>query len=308
MSDASKRSAAQGGSWLPIALVLLLLVAGLGFLLWYFALSPQEPAISFSPPAAEQPTRPEAESYPPPTAPGPERLAPPSATAPPVTVPSTVMVDETKDQCEIIREQLGEFFRRLDGREYIRQRELDGGSRPYFGRLLDRLLAQPPVVSGETGELYAILNNTAHFYRVLGSNDLWLLKEVLRREREDLEEILALFHQWSVLTPDCPADGVNIHLPLPAIYEYAGFFLETLGGRSYLFRRDAPVRLLATYYSVLTLDRANEAGINRHGLDIRPAIDGLRSEIPGATALEHRQEYLATLTELADKYRRRYGQ
>jgi hypothetical protein len=36
------------------------------------------------------------------------------------------------------------------------------------------------------------------------------------------------------------------------MYEYASY-LNTLGGRSYLMRRDSKVRLLTTYYCILVL-------------------------------------------------------
>ena len=86
------------------------------------------------------------------------------------------------------------------------------------------------------------------------------------------------------------------------LYEYAGFFLHSLGGRSYLLRRDPTVRIMATYYSVLILDRANEEGLNRHGIDIRPHIDSVAEEIRNARGLVFRKDYLDTLEELKEKY------
>jgi hypothetical protein len=281
----------------PVLLIMLILAVLLGFAIWKLALAPQEPAVSYPPPPLTQPA--------PPAAPDPalpsEPFLPPGDPA-----LSAGPEPEPEDQCTLVSGQIGDFFAHLEQQDYIRAREIDA-AQAYFGALGDRLLADPPVVSGETDSLFAILNNTAHFYRVLQKDDLLLLKDVLINEREELEVTLDLFYRWSLISADCPAGDVAINLPLPALYEYAGFFLNTLGGRSYLFRREARVRLLAQYYSVLVLDRANAAQLNRHGLDIRPTIASLLAEMPAVESLQWREEYLATLLVLQDRYQREYG-
>lgn len=306
MADPEKRAIAKKKSPLAIILALLALALLLGSLLWKFALTPKEPAVSFTPPPAlspggEQsaPIRPDYGALP-----APAPALPPSYADQGLAQPTT----PAEDECAIIGRRLSEFFQQLDQRDFIRSRRLADGSRVHIGRLIDRLLANPPVVSGETDSLFAILNNTAHFFRILQRDDLLLLKDILDHEEAELEKILDLFYRWSLIAPECPAGGGGgIHLPLPATYEYAGFFLNTLGGRSYLFRRESRPRLLVKYYSVLLLDQANDRGINRHGLDIRPAINALLSEIPGRQGLRKKDEYLSILTELQDKYQREYG-
>lgn len=283
----------------PVLLILLILAVLLGFAIWKLALAPQEPAVSYPPPPLTQPAPPATSDPALPSVPF-LPLGDPSLSTGPAPDP------EPEDQCALVGRQIDDFFARLEQRDYIRAREI-GAAQDYFSDLVDRLLADPPVVSGETDSLFAILNNTAHFYRVLQKDDLLLLKDVLINEREELEAILDLFYRWSLISTDCPASDVAINLPLPAVYEYAGFFLNTLGGRSYLFRRDARVRLLAQYYSVLVLDRANAAQLNRHGLDIRPTITSLLTEMPAVESLQWREEYLATLSALQDKYQREYG-
>jgi len=89
---------------------------------------------------------------------------------------------------------------------------------------------------------------------------------------------------------------------LSSQYEYAGFFLNSLGGRSYLLRRDPGVRILTTYYSVLILDRANEEDLNRHGIDIRPHIDSVAQEIRNSRGLVFQKQYLDRLEALREKY------
>ncbi len=290
MADPKKRVAPRQRSWLPIILVLLALAIGLGFILWHYAMDPREPAVTPEPPTRPAPVTPDPETV--------EPLPDPTDEPAPATI---------EEECDIISGRIMDFFSRLDRRDYIQQREMPEGSRAYFKQMLARLLDNPPAVTGETDGIEVLLGNTAHFYRVLGMNDLWLLKDVMNQEKGDLEELMALFYHWSQIAPECPESDLNFHLPLADIYEYSSFFLNTLGGRSYLFRRDAKVRSLVTYYSVLVLDRANEAGINRHGLDIRYGINTLLAEMPGMDNLQQREEYLATLTELESKYQQLYG-
>ena len=89
---------------------------------------------------------------------------------------------------------------------------------------------------------------------------------------------------------------------LEIMYEYAGYILNTLGGRSYLLRRDPKVRTLTTYYCVLILDRANDEELNPKGIDIRPYLRSSLMEIENHTGLVHQKEYLTKLKELYLKY------
>jgi hypothetical protein len=92
--------------------------------------------------------------------------------------------------------------------------------------------------------------------------------------------------------------------PLNVMYEYAGFFLNTLAGKSYLLRRDSKVRILTIYYSILILDKANDETLNRHGIDIRPYIDFLFYDVINQRGLVYRKQYLAELIGLKEKYKR----
>lgn len=296
MTDPEKR-AIQQNSALPIILIALAVAAILGFAVWKFVLTPREPALSTLPPAAIEGTTPAR------PLPGEEQAALPVepghdgqlALAPP------------EDACTELGRRIKEFFAQLDQRDYIKQRKLPAASHDYFAGLIARLLADPPLVAGETASLLAILNNTAHFYQVLRKDDVLLIKDILLREGGNLENNMELFHRWSLAAPDCPDQGIKIKLPLAGLYEYAGFFLNTLGGRSYLFRRESRVRLLVKYYSLLVLDQANDQTLNRHGLDIRPSLNSLREEMQTATSLNSRNHYLEVLAELQVKYSRQYG-
>jgi hypothetical protein len=96
-----------------------------------------------------------------------------------------------------------------------------------------------------------------------------------------LEHAMADFYIYYVSGDYCKNDDEPC-VSLNTLYEYGGFFLNTLGGKSYLFRRTSAIRCLTDYYAVLILDRANDAEINRYGIDIRPlitrALDNITSQ------------------------------
>ena len=89
---------------------------------------------------------------------------------------------------------------------------------------------------------------------------------------------------------------------MTAMYEYAGYLLNTLGGRSYMLRRSPQVRALTTYYCVLILDKANDQELNSRGIDIRPYIKSSLLEIKNLIGLIHQKDYITKLSELSLKY------
>ena len=214
---------------------------------------------------------------------------------------------EPHDACLQTADKILLFFEHLDRQEYIRSYTLKGNSLDHLNGIINKLLANPPVVVRETDDLFAILNNMAHFFRVLGPKDILLIKDVLLHERELIEPTMALFYKWSEIEPGCAETSLKIKLPLEGLYEYAGYFINTLGGQSYLFRRALYLRLLIRYYSILIIDRANNVDANRYGIDIRYTLDALVSEIEANDALENRQEYLEKLIRLQESYQAKYS-
>lgn len=205
---------------------------------------------------------------------------------------------EPPSRVEEIERQVLAFFTYLDNREYVKAFQLEGGAHAQYVRAVDDLSAGLPQVSGETESLYTTLKNVSHFYRVLGKNRTKLALEVLRNEAEILESVMRLFYVWAT----GPAGTLKGRPALPAMYEYASYFLDTLGGRSYLMRRDPKLRLLTTYYSILIMDRANDRKMNPNGIDIRPAVAATAKEIRSHTGLAYRKQYLAELERLTAKY------
>ncbi|MCF6290619.1 MAG: hypothetical protein L3J03_06455 [Desulfobacterales bacterium] len=215
--------------------------------------------------------------------------------------------------CQQPAREISAFFQRLDQQEYIGRYQLGDPGLVHFSGILKKLFANPPIVVRESDDLFSIMKNMVHFYRVLGKKDIQLIKDTLTHEAEGLEPLLALFYRWSELEPRCRDQGLpagsllTIDLPLASLYEYAGFFLNTVGGQSYLNRRVPRLRLLIKYYAILILDRANDEKMNRYGIDIRYPVDSLIKEIEASSQLTFAGEYLDRMAGLQEKYQTRYG-
>ncbi len=201
-------------------------------------------------------------------------------------------------------EAITAFYTYLDQQKYLTPYKLDIPSEQYFSKLLQKIIDNPPIVTGETDDLFNILQNTAHFFRIVGKENINILKTILDNEKDSLETILAQFYQ-ATNQSDQLKSRLGITLPPAAIYDYAGFFLTTMGGRLYLFRRNSALRMIVSYYSIRVIDKANDHGENSHGIDIFPAIKQLISEVEnGGASLKMQEQYLDTLYTLKEKYNR----
>ena len=197
--------------------------------------------------------------------------------------------------------QIAAFFGYLDNQPYVQSLNLAGGSYLQYQIAIEKLSARPPIIVGELDSLYNMVRNVAHFYRVMGKKRVLLTKQILQNESEVTESVMKTFYQWFTMD-----DGGKATLKgrpsMTAMYEYAGYILNTLGGRSYLLRRTPKVRALTTYYCVLILDRANDEELNSRGIDIRPYIKSSLLEIKNQIGLIHQKEYITRLSELSLKY------
>jgi len=203
--------------------------------------------------------------------------------------------------CDKLEGQMRSFFDYLDGRSYFANREIEDGSVGFFRNCAKNLLADPPVNIAEMQNMFRLVKNVTHFYRVLGKDALTLAGDILASEDRVLEPAMAVFYAWIV---ECrgPLPGDEKPLSLERLYDYAGYFLNTLGGRSYLLRRESKIRMLVNYYAILVVDRANDEKFNRYGIDVRPYIDYLFYDISNQKGLAYRERYLTRLTLLRDKY------
>ena len=197
--------------------------------------------------------------------------------------------------------QIMAFFSYMDDQEYVRSYRLEKGTYRQYQIAITKLSSTLPIVTGEMSSLYNIVRNVAHFYRVMGKKRVLLIKQMLQNESEVIESVMRTFYFWFT-TDDNGQSRLQGRPSIENMYEYAGFILNTLGGRSYLLRRDPKVRTLTTYYCVLILDKANEEELNSKGIDIRPYIGSSLMEIENQTGFIHQKEYLTKLSKLRLKY------
>jgi hypothetical protein len=210
-------------------------------------------------------------------------------------------------QVTALIEVMNDFYNHLDQQPYMQAFSLPEPSRIYFSKLIAKLLNNPPVVTRETDDLYTLLRNTAHFFRVLGKENMFILKGILDRERESLEILLKTFYALTY-HPQALQEEYNLDLNLDSLYDYGAFFLHTMGGRLYLFRRDSTSRMAVSYYAIQVVNRANMSGEGRHGIDLVPSINALIEEMEnGGKLLTFRDEYLDSLYDLKEKYENRYS-
>jgi hypothetical protein len=204
--------------------------------------------------------------------------------------------------CEDLEQQMKAFFIYLDTQDYPIVQESTHGSYDLFRQMILKLSKNPPMVTGETMDIISLTRNMAHFYKILGKRRIQFVKDVLQGEKDIMESMMALFFGFYTSETCCKKDSRECP-GLGVLYEYGGFFLNTVGGRSYLLRRDSKVRILTTYYSVMILDKANDGVLNRYGINIRPHINLLIDDISNQKNLIYPEQYLMKLHHLKEKYK-----
>jgi hypothetical protein len=210
--------------------------------------------------------------------------------------PMESISSETVD-CGQVAGQVVAFFQYLDSKAYLIWPGINMRAEDLFDQISRQLTAKPPVNVGEMDDIYSLVHNVTHFYTVLGKERVDLVKEILKSESEVLEPAMAVMFAWITA---CNANTKQ--LDLNTLYQYAHFFLNTLGGRSYLLRREAKLRILVNYYSLLVIDMANDAKLNAFGFDIRPHLDYVFYDINNQKGLMYRPRYLSRLRALQNKY------
>lgn len=214
---------------------------------------------------------------------------------------SALSLAERNMTFEDIENQIIAFFAYLDEKGYVEKHGLTGSTYNQYELMVNDLSSKTPIITGETESLTSLFNNIAHFYRVLGKDRLFLVSDILKNEYDISEHAMKLFYTWYTYENDT-AKRIKGRPSIKVLYDYTGFFLTTLGGRSYLFRRDSNIRILMTFYSVLIVDLANDKGLNSNGIDIRPAIRTSYNDIIEYTGLIDRNDYLTVLDNLKVKY------
>jgi hypothetical protein len=215
-----------------------------------------------------------------------------------------VQPPEVPETCTQIDENVAAFFKNLDQKKYIR--EVDEGSDSFkiFGEIIRKLSSQPPVPAGEALDSFVLSKNIFYFYRVLDKNEIQLIKETLLNEKDSLELNLDLFYKWLTVGNRCP-DKNRIKPSMNVLYPYAGYLINSIGGRAYLSRRRPAVRLLMSYYCLLIVHEADKTGKNTYGIDIYPQIRTLREEMSYHNDFLFQTTYLDTLDDLSNYYAER---
>ncbi len=227
------------------------------------------------------------------TTPGPDDIKGQIESVPLPTLPD-------KENLPVAVQKIQAFYQYLDEQGYIQAAHIEAPSHIYFTGLLQKLLDSPPVVIREADDLYTILQNRAHFYRILGKDDIFLLKDVMTQEKDKIEDMVA---NYLILSEHASNNELALKSSNNAMYEYACFFLNTMGGKMYLSRRDSLSRMLVSYYAIIIVDQANINENNTYGLPLQPAIDLLTAEIEtGGNQLLYKEQYLDTLYNLKEKY------
>jgi len=203
--------------------------------------------------------------------------------------------------CNDLSLQVRTFLNYMERQDYMGYYQGRGGSQQLIGDVTKQLAQSTPMLSGEMEDLLSLIQNVTHLYRNLGKERVDILRNILKGESDIIETVMAIFYAYMTSGDRCPDKIIAILSP-ETRYRYAGYFLNTLAGRSYLLRRDSKIRVLMSYYAVLTLDMANDEMLNSYGIDIRPFIDHSFYEIGNQKGLVYRRPYLEKLAGLRDKY------
>lgn len=91
--------------------------------------------------------------------------------------------------CDKVEAQMTSFFNYLDSRSYLSDQDIDGGSAGLFRDSAALLMANPPVNVAEMDNLFRLVKNVTHFYRVLGKNRLRLAKNIMAAEERVLSTL-----------------------------------------------------------------------------------------------------------------------
>jgi len=208
---------------------------------------------------------------------------------------------KVENECQKMEKDLQEFFTYLDTKDYIKELKIEEGTFNHFIKIIRALSSNPPIPAGEGLNYDMIISNIYHFYRALELKDLELIKLILKNEADTMEINLALFYKWLMSNDKC-GQKEGIPPTLNTLYKYAGFLINSIGGRSYLFRRETRLRLLLYYYSLLIIHEADKKKMNNFGVDITPFLEPLAEEIENYKFLYFRKEYAGRLINLKDYY------
>ncbi len=206
-----------------------------------------------------------------------------------------------EDDCARVEKRVEEFFRYLDSRSYVRQMGLKNDTYTCFRNILRKLSENSPIPAGEAGEPAIMIRNICYFFRTLSRSERRLILETIANEQGSIESNLKLFYDWLDLEGKCPQPEGS-RPSMDVCYKYAGFFVNTTGGRGYLLRRSPILRVLISYYCVLIIHKADKMGKNNYGIDILPCVSLLKREFIRYSDFKNYRQYINQLVTIEKYY------
>lgn len=208
---------------------------------------------------------------------------------------------EPQEYCAKMENDIRDFFKYLDKKNYIQHLNERMDTYAEFKRILKQLSSNLPIPAGEGIDSIVMTKNIFYIFRILGKTDIRLVKEITINESETMELNLEIFYRWLLLGNQCP-DPDEMRPSFDVLYQYAGFFLNTIGGRAYLSRRPMALRMLLSYYSLLIVHEADRKGRNTYGIDLFPYIAPLLTEMAIYPDLKLKKEYIQKLNQMESYY------
>ncbi len=213
--------------------------------------------------------------------------------------------ENQKDQyCKKMEEYVLDYLKYLDENVQPNPDGKKENSLEYFKRILENLEKRPPIPAGEGSSPTMMIANIYYFSRALDRKDIAFIKNIIGSDKDTLEINMDMIFRWLMSGDFCP-DEEGLRPSFDMLYRYAGFFLNTTGGRAYMFRRSTDIRLLTTYYALLIIHKADRLGLNQYGIDILPYIKTAKQEIAVYPHLQFQEEYRNNLLRLENYYRKR---
>jgi hypothetical protein len=213
-------------------------------------------------------------------------------------------VSPSQLKCEALETSLRAFSDAVNRSEIWRAHDVRQDSWGFFVDVLATMERRLPATGGISREPQIIVENSFYLYRLLGKKRIEVLRDLLKYEADVAEPLMGALYRWLMIGRGCEGSQKQPQ-QFKVMYHYACFFLNTLGGQSYLMRRESRVRLLAAYYATLIVHEATVRGQNESGLDARFFLPLLFNEIESRNDLFHADEYLRTLSNLRSYYGQR---
>ena len=204
-------------------------------------------------------------------------------------------------ECQQLEDSLRAFCSHLDATEILRSQGTYRDCWALLTEILATLERSSPTISGEIYRPSVIIENSFYFFRLLRKEKNNIVRDIIQYEADLAEPLTGILYYWLISGGQCdrlPSSDSSLKM----MYNYAAFFLNTLGGHSYVYRRDSKIQALTTYYSTLAIHEANLRGLNEVGLDLRFFLPLVFEEIQSRNDLLYTEEYLETLSNLQLHY------